>query len=138
MNYRIRETGGLVYFSPALRVSYRPRPSLPALARQYFHYGRWRREVMRQHPGSVSLRYLAPPVALVGFTAGLVAGMAGLRPAFVLPSGYVVLVLGGSAVVGRDLPPRAQAVLPAVLATMHGAWGAGFLTSVRSRTRGRG
>jgi hypothetical protein len=137
MNYRIRETGGLVYFSPALRVSYRPRPSLTALARQYFHYGRWRREVMREHPESVNLRYLAPPLAVLGFTGGLVAGVAGVRPAFVLPVGYVVLVTAGSVAIGSGLPVRSRAVLPAVLATMHGAWGTGFLTSVRRRVRRR-
>lgn len=136
MNFRIRDTGGLVWFTPALRVSYRPRPSLSALARQYFHYGRWRREVMRRHPESVNLRYLAPPIALVGFAGGLVAGVAGLRWAFVLPGGYVVLVVAGAAAIGRDLHWRSQAVLPVVLATMHGAWGAGFLSSISSRRRG--
>ena len=54
MNYRIRKSGGKVWFSPALRVSYRPRASLSALAEQYLHYGRWRREVMREHPETVS------------------------------------------------------------------------------------
>ncbi len=63
MNLRIRRTGGLVWFTPRLRVSYRPRPDLRSLARQYFHYGRWRRTVMRSHQGTASLRYLAPPVA---------------------------------------------------------------------------
>jgi glycosyltransferase involved in cell wall biosynthesis len=129
MNYRIRSTGGLVWFSPALRVTYRPRPSLRALARQYFHYGRWRREVMRRHPGSVNLRYLAPPVALVGFVAGLVAGTAGLRWAFVLPGGYVVLVTAGAMAISGGLPWRSRLVLPVVLAAMHGSWGAGFLTA---------
>lgn len=129
MNFRIRSTGGLVWFSPALRVTYRPRPSLRALARQYFHYGRWRREVMRRHPGSVNLRYLAPPVALVGFVAGLVAGAAGLRWAFVLPGGYVVLVTAGAMAISGGLPWRSRLVLPVVLATMHGSWGAGFLTA---------
>lgn len=135
MNYRLRETGGLVWFSPALRVSYRPRPSLAALARQYFHYGRWRREVMRRHPGSVNVRYLAPPVALLGFAGGLVAGLAGVRWAFVLPGGYVVLVLVGAGVVGRGLPVRSRVLLPVVLATMHGAWGSGFLSSFSSSRR---
>ena len=51
MNHRIRETGGLVWFNPALVVTYRPRPDASSLADQYFHYGRWRREVMRRHPG---------------------------------------------------------------------------------------
>jgi len=130
MNYRIRSTGGLVWFSPALRVTYRPRPSLGALARQYFHYGRWRREVMRRHPGSVNLRYLAPPVALVGFVGGLIAGIAGLRWAFVLPAGYLVLVTAGAIVIGGGLPWRSRVTLPVVLTTMHGAWGAGFLTGL--------
>ena len=129
MNYRIRSTGGLVWFSPALRVTYRPRPSLGALARQYFHYGRWRREVMRRHPDSVNLRYLAPPTALVGFTGGLIAGVAGLHWAFVLPAGYLVLVTGGAFAISSGLPWRSRLTLPVVLMTMHGAWGAGFLSA---------
>ena len=135
MNYRIRESGGVVWFSPALRVTYRPRPSLSALARQYFFYGRWRREVMRRHPESVNLRYLAPPVALVGFTGGLVAGVAGVRWAFVLPAGYLVLVTAGSVLIGSGLPARARITLPVVLALMHGSWGAGFLSALVSRRR---
>jgi hypothetical protein len=39
MNYRIRSTGGTVWFNPALRVAYRPRGTLRALASQYYHYG---------------------------------------------------------------------------------------------------
>jgi len=133
MNYRIRSTGGLVWFSPSLRVTYRPRPSLGALARQYFHYGRWRREVNRRHPGTLNLRYLAPPTALVGFVAGLVAGAAGLRWAFVLPAGYLVLVTAGGVAIGGGLPWRSRVALPVVLMTMHGAWGAGFLSALVKR-----
>lgn len=133
MNYRIRSTGGLVWFSPALRVSYRPRGSLVKLARQYFNYGRWRREVMRRHPESVNLRYLAPPLALLGFLAGLIAGLAGFWPAYVLPVGYVVAVAAGAAVQGRGLPGRARFALPMVFAVMHMSWGLGFLTSLRRK-----
>ena len=53
MNYRIRSTGGTVWFSPKLSVSYRPRSSLSALARQYFHYGRWRRVIGQRRDGGV-------------------------------------------------------------------------------------
>ncbi|MFD0855232.1 glycosyltransferase family 2 protein, partial [Actinomadura adrarensis] len=45
MNHRIRQSGGTVYFTPRMRVTYRPRPNLRALAKQYFHTGRWRRVV---------------------------------------------------------------------------------------------
>jgi succinoglycan biosynthesis protein ExoA len=132
MNYRIRETGGLVWFSPELSVSYRPRSSLSALASQYFHYGRWRREVMRAHPGSVNLRYLAPPLALVGVGAGFVGSVVVTPWALVLPAGYLGLVLAGSAMAGRGLPARSRLTMPLVLGTMHMSWGAGFLSSWRS------
>ncbi|MCU0265134.1 MAG: glycosyltransferase family 2 protein [Actinomycetia bacterium] len=135
MNLRIRRTGGLVWFTPRLRVSYRPRPDLRSLARQYFHYGRWRRTVMRSHQGTASLRYLAPPVAVLGVLAGLAAAP-WWRPALALPAGYAALVVGASAVTARGLPPAGQAWLPAVYATMHGAWGVGFLLSPRGLAAG--
>jgi succinoglycan biosynthesis protein ExoA len=131
MNYRIRATGGEVYFSPELSVSYRPRRSLSALAQQYFHYGRGRRQVVRTHPGSVNFRYLAPPLALLGVVVGLVLSTFLSLLALTLPVGYLLLVVAGSVVVGRGLPLRARLFLPVVLVTMHMAWGAGFLSSWR-------
>ena len=139
LNHRIRSTGGTVWFTPDLRVSYRPRSTLRALSRQYRNYGRWRRVVMAQHRGTASLRYLAPPMAVAAVTVGAVAGVVGavggpgwLRAGLVLPAGYAVAVLAGSLVVGRGLPPRSRLWLPLVLATMHGSWGVGFLASPRS------
>lgn len=132
LNHRIRDSGGLVWFTPAMTVTYRPRSTLRALAKQYADYGRWRRVIMREHQGTASARYLAPPAAVLAVAAGTVLGVAGWRPALVAPLGYAAAVLAGSAVVGRDLPPRAQAWLPVVLATMHGSWGVGFLSSSRS------
>jgi glycosyltransferase involved in cell wall biosynthesis len=72
MNHRIRETGGLVWFQPGMRVSYRPRPNVKALAKQYFHYGRWRRVVARTHQGTINVRYLAPPAAVLAMLLGVV------------------------------------------------------------------
>ena len=139
LNHRIRSTGGTVWFTPDLRVSYRPRSTLRALARQYRNYGRWRRVVMAQHRGTASVRYLAPPMAVAAVTVGAVAGVVGsvggpgwLSAGLVLPAGYAVAVLAGSLVVGRGLPPRSRLWLPLVLATMHGSWGVGFLASPRS------
>jgi succinoglycan biosynthesis protein ExoA len=131
MNLRIRRTGGLVWFQPAMRVAYRPRSTPRDLARQYFHYGRWRRVVMRRHEGTVSLRYLAPPAALVAVGAGLLLAAAGVWQAAVLPLGYVAAVIGGSLVESRGLRPAAAVRLPVALVTMHLSWGAGFLTSPR-------
>lgn len=138
LNYRLRASGGLVWFQPAMRVSYRPRPSLRALGRQYFYYGRWRREVMRQHQGSATLRYLAPPIALVAIVTGTALGVAGLAfgvpillLGFAAPVGYLVGVVAGALVTGGGLARAARLALPVVYATMHLSWGAGFLTSPR-------
>ncbi|MEY9849245.1 glycosyltransferase family 2 protein [Streptacidiphilus sp. MAP5-3] len=132
LNYRIRQDGGLIWFTPDLKVTYRPRPSVRALAKQYKDYGRWRRVVTRYHRGSVNLRYLAPPAALLGCAVGLVAGVALTPVAFVLPGGYAAAILLGSVKEGRGLSASARAQLPVALATMHMSWGWGFLTSPRS------
>jgi glycosyltransferase involved in cell wall biosynthesis len=131
MNLRIRRTGGLVWFQPRLRVSYRPRSTVRALGRQYFHYGRWRRVVMRRHEGTVNFRYLAPPIALGGVVLGLGLVAAGVWAGAVLPVGYFTAVALGSVVEGRGLPLRAWVQLPVATATMHLCWGAGFLSSPR-------
>lgn len=136
LNLRIRESGGVVYFTPDLHVTYRPRHSLRALARQYHDYGRWRREVVRRHPDTVSLRYLAAPVtvAVVGVGAAVsVAGALGGRSAWLVAGLLPGLVYsGGNAVASVVTGARAGDAgvamrLPAVFATMHGAWGLGFL-----------
>jgi succinoglycan biosynthesis protein ExoA len=145
MNLRIRNSGGLVWFTPRLRVSYRPRGSVRGLARQYFDYGRWRRVVMRRHEGSVRARYLAPPIAFGAVVAGTAAGIVGLatgRPGmtagFVVPVGYLSAILAGSVVTGRGLDLPAMLRLPVVYATMHGSWAVGFLTSPRDLIGQRG
>jgi succinoglycan biosynthesis protein ExoA len=135
LNYRIRKAGETIWFTPDLRVTYRPRPNLRSLATQFFRSGRWRREVVRRYPETANLRYLAPPLVVVGIGIGTVAGAAALLGApgwlavgWVAPAGYAAGVLAASVIESRDLSPRSKLWLPAVLAAMHLAWGTGFLT----------
>ncbi len=138
MNLRIRQTGGTVWFTPQMRVTYRPRPNIKALARQYHDYGRWRREVARRHPDTISVRYLAAPATVVAVGAGLVVagvGAATRHPwvaavGLAAPVGYAAANLLASAATAAAAPrlsAREALHLPAVYATMHGAWGLGFL-----------
>jgi len=128
LNHRIRAAGGTVWFSPRLRVAYRPRPTLGALARQYRDYGRWRRVVARTHAGTINARYLAPPTVLVAVAAGAVAGVF-WAPAWVVPGGYLAATTVGGLGLSGDLALKERALLPLILPTMHLAWGWGFLTS---------
>lgn len=138
MNLRIRQSGGLIWFSPDLSVSYRPRASLKALALQYRDYGRWRRVVIRRHQGTASLRYLAPPVALLANALGLIAGF--WLPLFwVIPATYLTAITLGSQAIGSQSSGsggiRERIWRPLVVATMHMSWGWGFLTSPRALAR---
>ncbi|MGW9079049.1 glycosyltransferase family 2 protein [Streptomyces kronopolitis] len=135
LNFRIREAGGAIWFSPELKVQYRPRPSVKALAKQYKDYGKWRHVVARYHAGSINLRYLAPPAAVCAIAAGLVAGAALTPWALVVPGGYLAAIVAGSLPAGKGLSPKARVQIPLALATMHMAWGVGFLTSPRSLAR---
>jgi hypothetical protein len=112
-----------------MQVTYRPRPNLRALAKQYYHTGRWRRVVGREHQGTLNLRYLAPPIAVVVMAIGIVAGALGFWPGWILPGGYALAIVAGAVVEGRGLPFGAWVRLPLVFATMHITWGLGFLTS---------
>lgn len=136
MNHRIRESGGKVWFTPDLQVTYRPRGTVRSLARQYFNYGRWRRVVARHHEGTINLRYLAPPAMVLATTAALVVGFF-WTPAWLVPATYVAGVTVGGVAIGRGESPRALVLAPIVLSTMHWAWGIGFLSSPRRLAAGR-
>jgi len=144
MNYRIRTTGGTVWFNPDLFVTYRPRPNVFKLAKQFFEYGSWRHEVMRRHPDTrrtkSALRYYAPPLAVALIVIGKILGSIGfvlnnfydkdsaLIWGYIFPIGYLALTLASSLTLVKRA--RTGALwLPIVLMTMQMSWGIGFLTS---------
>ena len=130
LNFRLRENGGVIYFDPRLHVTYRPRSTVRALAKQYFEYGRWRRVVSRRHKGTINYRYLAPPVALLGFLASLVLGLL-LSPILFIPAAiYTLFILGAAIKISSSLQEFFLLLL--VLPTMHFAWGAGFISSPKT------
>lgn len=136
LNHRIREAGGTVWFTPELTVTYRPRATFGDLARQFYTTGQWRRQVARAHPGTLNLRYLAPPVATALVAGGAVGGIV-WRPLWALPLGYAAAATVGGAWIARGQRPGVVARMPAVLATMHMTWGAGFLRGTGAPRRSR-
>ena len=130
LNFRLRAAGGLVYFDPRLVVTYRPRSTIKALARQYFEYGRWRRVVSRQHDGTINYRYLAPPFTVLVTGLSLILGIV-ISNIFFLPAlVYSLFILVASIMIGKSLSE--VICLPLILLTMHISWGSGFLTSPKS------
>jgi len=138
LNHRLRRSGGEVWFDPALRVGYRPRGSVVALARQFAQYGRWKRVVLYMHPRSLRWRHLVAPVTVLGLLGGLLAGIA-WPPALLVPATYMTAVAVASMVNGRSAGAALRLLV--VYPTLHLAWGLGFLagppSGVIRRIRGR-
>ncbi|CAB4924172.1 unannotated protein [freshwater metagenome] len=130
LNHRLRVAGGSIFFDPRLVVTYRPRASVSALARQYFEYGRWRRVVSRHHEGTINYRYLAPPftvlVSILSLLGGFLISTILLVPALI----YALFILVASLLIGKSIGEVIS--LPLILLTMHICWGMGFLTSPKS------
>ncbi|MDJ0663515.1 MAG: glycosyltransferase family 2 protein [Acidimicrobiia bacterium] len=142
LNIRLRANGGVVWFDPRLEVVYRPRSSLRRLGLQYFQYGNWKRRVIRMHPASTRLRQLIPPLFVIGLLASLVLAFTPWRLfALPIPCLYLVLLGAGTAAQLWRTRDAAALAMPAAVATMHVAWGVGFLMGAQEQvgtTAGRG
>lgn len=132
MNYRIRDTGGTVWFTPDMQVKYRPRSTPRALAHQYFGYGTWRREVARRYRDTVSVRYLAAPIMVTGVVLGVLLALIGLalaNPPLMILGLIPVLTYSVGVVIASFISRRGASpfILMLVFPIMHFSWGSGFL-----------
>jgi hypothetical protein len=145
LNYRLRSSGHLVWFDPALQVRYWPRSSWSALGRQFWATGVWRGELVRRLGARNSLRYFAPPLFVIDLVlcvvlapllaTGLVSGW----PAWVLslvylgPVLYLALLAFAAVRSSGGLVDRLRVAL--AIAIMHVCWGSGFLVGVSRGAR---
>ncbi|KZX21190.1 glycosyltransferase family 2 protein [Rathayibacter tanaceti] len=145
LNRRLRESGEIVWFTPRLTVTYRPRPTLRALLRQFLSTGMWRGELTRMFPASRSVRYFAPPLLVSLLALGLLVGLVGIVQAlvgaapwlllgFAVPAGYLLLVVAATIAVARRDGARAMLWFTVVVPAIHVAWGTGFVLGVAGLT----
>jgi succinoglycan biosynthesis protein ExoA len=140
LNKRLREAGGVVWFTPALEVVYRPRSSLAKLIRQFVATGIWRGELARRFGAANGLRYFVPPLAVLGFVVGLVLGVVGLAlhswlaVVLIVPALYLLFVIAASVRVARE-GVRTGLWYLVVLPCIHFGWGSGFILGFLKLTR---
>ena len=132
-NTRIRQAGGHVWLDPEIVTVYYARSTLPGLARQYWRYGFWKFRMLRRYPDTLRWRQGLPPM-LVGSLLGL-AALAWWPFAIWLLTLEIalygtVLLLAGLLSALRHQRIYLFIGLPLSIATMHLAWGAGFLWSM--------
>lgn len=146
LNRRLRATGGTVWFTPRLTVTYRPRENLGRLARQFVSTGIWRGELARRFPAANGLRYFVPPVTVLVVAIGIVLGVVGivqgtlgapawLALALIVPAFYLLLVIVSAFGVVGPSDPRAMGWFLIVLPCIHFCWGIGFVFGFFKLTR---
>jgi succinoglycan biosynthesis protein ExoA len=132
-NTRVRESGGAVWLDPSIRSVYFSRSTLAKLASQYWRYGFWKWRMLQRYPHTLRWRQALPPVFVLGL---IVLGVLSLWvvPARVLLAAqfflyFTVLGLAGLRLAFEKRKPYLAIGLALAVATMHMAWGAGFLWS---------
>jgi cellulose synthase/poly-beta-1,6-N-acetylglucosamine synthase-like glycosyltransferase len=133
-NFRIRKGGGTVWLDPAIRSEYVARATLAELARQYWRYGYWKFRMLVRFPRSIRWRQAVPPIFVLA-----ALGLAVLAPFWGLARTGVLVVWGLYAAtlllaaVATAIRQHEAMLIPAsvaAFATMHFAWGGGFLWSI--------
>ncbi len=132
-NYRLRKMGARILLAADVRCRYYSRSSLSSLGRQYFQYGYWKVRVLQKHSGQMQPRQFVPPL-FVGVC---------LLSLLLLPvthiAGYVLGAAAGSYAIAnitasfwslRTSRYKFLPLMPIVFATLHVAYGLGFLTGL--------
>ncbi len=129
LDARIRAQGGRIWLDVGIPVTYFPRATLIGLARQYRRYGAGRAQTYLKHGEKLRLRQMMPPVALVAVTVSLLLSL--FNPyALVIPLGYFSILLASSLSLAIDAGSACVLLAAPALATMHFAWGWGFLRRI--------
>jgi succinoglycan biosynthesis protein ExoA len=133
-NARIRKSGGKVWLDPAIRSVYFARPTLALLAKQYTRYGYWKWRMLRRYPETLRWRQGLPPLFVLSLLGG--AALAVFLPIFrALFAAEIIIYLVALGLAGARAAQQQKKLqvgfgLPLAIATMHIAWGAGFLWSM--------
>lgn len=138
-NWRLRAAGRQIYLSPELKATYYTRSSYKGLWKQYYQYGFWKIRVIREHPGSVQPRHLAPALFVLSLGASLLASLSTRRGKWLL-AGIAAPYTAGALAFGLRRSGREPRYLPGILAAfpiLHLAYGIGFLAGLASLLKGR-
>ena len=132
-NYRLLSHGGKILLSPQIKSRYFNRSTPRSLWRQYFQYGYWKVRVLQKAPRQMRLRQFVPPVFIAVLLSSLLitpfSVIAGWM--FGLPLGsYIVANASISVLTARRGNWNLLLSLSLCFATIHFAWGIGFLVGL--------
>lgn len=128
-NYRLRESGKKILFSPSIHSRYYSRSSFKALWRQYFQYGYWKVRVFQKHPLQMRPRQFVPLAFVLGLTVSvlLIFLGAGWALLMIILGLYLLANLGASLYLSVHHGWKNLKYLPLAFASLHLSYGYGFL-----------
>lgn len=131
-NFRLTRAGGKIWLDPQIKSVYYSRGTLRGLWKQYFEYGFWKVRVMQKHGRPASLRHLVPVMFVLALCIAVVAALFTQQWLWFLLIAlpYVVASLTASVIVAAQRGWRYAPLLPFAFATMHVAYGVGFLAGL--------
>ncbi len=132
-NYRLLSHGGKILLSPQIKSHYYNRSTPRSLWRQYFQYGYWKVRVLQKVPRQMRLRQFVPPlfIAVLLFSLLMTPFSVMARWVFGLTLGsYIIANMGISVLTARRGGWNLLLPLPLCFATIHFAWGIGFLVGL--------
>jgi glycosyltransferase involved in cell wall biosynthesis len=131
-NLRLTRAGGKIWLDPHIKSVYYSRGTLCGLWKQYFEYGFWKVRVMQKHGRPASLRHLVPAIFVLALGGALMLSLVTQQLLWVLLVAlpYLVASFTASLVVAARHGWRYAPLLPFAFATMHLAYGIGFLRGI--------
>jgi succinoglycan biosynthesis protein ExoA len=126
---RLAKAGGRIFLDANVRIAYSPRATVPALAKQYFNYGKGRARNLAKHGDMPRLRQMIPQATLVACLLGLVVAPV-LPIALIIPGGYIAALMLASVWAAVKMKSPCGLLAGLASATMHMSWAAGFFRQV--------
>ncbi len=126
LNYRLRQAGGKILLSPAVKSTYLPRSTLKALWRQYFTYGGARVLTLRKHPASLRWRQTVAPLFVLTLLLTFIFTPITVWPFVVVAGSYLLVNLVASTITIKRGNWSYWPILPIIFAIIHIGWALGF------------
>lgn len=135
-NVRITKLGGVIWLDPAIRSVYFARPTYSALLKQYWRYGFWKAQMLKDHPKSIRWRQALPPAFVLSMLLLFVLGL-WISSFWVLLltaiSFYTLsLLVAGTSESIRKKDGMMVIGVPIAILCMHLSWGTAFWYSLIS------
>jgi len=133
INWRIRQAGYKIFFSPKIKSYYYPRKSILKFIKQIFRYGILRVNVVKKHFDAIRFFHLIPPIFVVTIILMIILVLTGnLKieiPLIVLAIYFLTSILSSAV---KLIPDKLLYIplMPLLVFLMHFFWGLGFIVGL--------